>query len=246
MAGAHVRYSPPRLINPMVIGNENAALSLDSVEVGHDVLMCCGFESDGAVLESDASIGGLLDCGAGRFLNSNGLALGVGETIIKGSVFLAQNPYGYAGNFAADGVVFFSKAQVGGSFFVLHAKFAGKAAEAHGFVADLLNVQGAFVWQDVDLENGALLDLSGASVGGLHDEERSWPQPGKLMIDNFTYAFGSGLLFGQVPVESPRDARSRLRWLGLQNGYHLQPLSATCQSAARDSNPHGGSPTREF
>jgi hypothetical protein len=47
----------------------------------------------------------------------------------------------------------------------------------------------------------------------LGDDERSWPQPGKLLIDGFTYKS-----FGLV-----KDAPSRLRWVVLQPEFHPQP-----------------------
>jgi len=53
---------------------------------------------------------------------------------------------------------------------------------------------------------------------GFYDDERSWPQPGYLMIDGFTYPDfgGSGRFFG----EPPADAQSRLKWLALQPKFH--------------------------
>lgn len=57
------------------------------------------------------------------------------------------------------------------------------------------------------------------------DKKRSWPLQGKLRIDNFTYAFGSVLLFGQFPIESPRDTSSRLRWLGRGRKADRSPVA---------------------
>jgi hypothetical protein len=98
-------------------------------------------------------------------------------------------------------------------FLVSNGKFSGKTNERHGLLAAGLEVNGPFVWLKVDLENGATLDLNGASVAGLSDDQRSWPQPGKLLIDGFTYKS-----FGDV-----KDAPSRLRWVALQPEFHPQP-----------------------
>jgi hypothetical protein len=72
-------------------------------------------------------------------------------------------------------------------------------------------------WRNVELQNGATVDLSDARVGTLSDEEKSWPQPGDLLIDGLTYdSFGPG---------SPTDLRTRLRWIALQphGGFEPQP-----------------------
>jgi hypothetical protein len=91
--------------------------------------------------------------------------------------------------------------------------FAGKGTERHGLFASLLEVNGGFGWLNVDMENGATLDLTGASVNGFADDQRSWPQPGKLLIDGFTYK----------DIGPVKDAPSRLRWVALQPEFHPQP-----------------------
>ena len=88
-----------------------------------------------------------------------------------------------------------------------------------------------FTWHDVTLENGAVLDLRGAVVGGLLDQERSWPSPGKLLIDGFTYkGFGP---------ESPSDAASRLKWLRLQPSFRPQPYQQLA-NVLRDNGDEAG------
>jgi len=71
-------------------------------------------------------------------------------------------------------------------------------------------VKGPFFWAGVALENGAQLDLTGASVGVLIDQERSWPAPGNLLIDGFNYGG-----FSQFKWATPGDAHTRPRWLRL-------------------------------
>lgn len=80
--------------------------------------------------------------------------------------------------------------------------------------ASNIDVGKSFLWQQVDLQNGAELSLGSGKVDYLVDDEQSWLKPGKLILDGLEY---TGL--GQ-----PVDAASRLRWLGLQPpGYHPQP-----------------------
>ena len=52
------------------------------------------------------------------------------------------------------------------------------------------------------------LDLTGASVDTLHDDEASWPAPGNLLLNRCLY---NALLGG------PMDARRRLAWLARQS-----------------------------
>jgi hypothetical protein len=207
-AGGHFQHSKAGF-NPFLTPL-NVAIDASDVEVKHGIGMCCGFESDGAVNLNESIIGGDLTFAGGRFVNPNSIAITASVVRIGGSVFLALEPFG---PFYSDGAVEFVATHVEGVFSISSGKFAGKATERHGLFADLLEVDGAFGWQKVDLENGATLDLTDASVIGLGDDQRSWPQPGKLLIDGFTYKS-----FGVV-----KDAPSRLRWVALQPEFHPQP-----------------------
>ena len=188
----------------------NVAIKAGDMEVKHSIGMCCGFESEGAVVLNASSIGGDLLFAGGHFVNTNNTAIAASVARIGGSVFLAIEPFGA---FHSDGAVEFVGTHVVGRFIISSGQFAGKAAERHGLFASGLEVNGPFGWLNVNLENGAILDLSGASVAAMGDDERSWPQPGKLLIDGFTYK----------SIGVVTDARSRLRWVALQPGFHPQP-----------------------
>ena len=76
-----------------------------------------------------------------------------------------------------------------------------------------------FFWRNVQLQHGAIVDLSGAHVGSLIDEEKSWPEPGDLLIYGLAYDnFGTG---------APLDLQARLRWISLlphvPGGFQPQP-----------------------
>jgi hypothetical protein len=73
-----------------------------------------------------------------------------------------------------------------------------------------------FWWIDVTLDSGAQLDLTGASIGHLADQERSWPAPGNLVIDGLTYS-------GFQPGFALVDANARLKWLALATRLSSQP-----------------------
>lgn len=68
------------------------------------------------------------------------------------------------------------------------------------------SVGGAFFLRDGAHINGTL-DLTGASIGSIHDDAESWPAHGDLLLNRCLYpAFIGG----------PVDAASRLDWLGRQ------------------------------
>ena len=213
-----------------------AALDAVGVVIGGAANICCGFESDGAVLLQAASINqGLLMWGA-HLSNPDNIALSAAMADIPGGVGLG----GFLptlGGFQAEGRVEFGQAKVRVYFQAVHARFAGAVSEnpalldllaGHGLFAGGMTVDGLLFFSDVKFENGALLNLTGAKVSGLVDEEKSWPEPGRLLIDGFTYD-GLG---------EPKDARSRLRWLALQPGFHQQPyrqLAKVLEESGDDS-----------
>jgi hypothetical protein len=77
-----------------------------------------------------------------------------------------------------------------------------------------------------------------ANVGWLFDEQRSWPSPGKLRIDGFTYGALGGTS-SSLPWRSPADATSRLRWLALQPEFHPQPYRQLAKVLAENGDDAG-------
>jgi len=61
------------------------------------------------------------------------------------------------------------------------------------------------------------LNLTNASAGSLVDDQESWPVKGNLLLDGFVY--------GHISGNSPRDAKTRLRWLALQPEFKPQPYN---------------------
>jgi hypothetical protein len=69
-----------------------------------------------------------------------------------------------------------------------------------------------------------------ASAGSLVDDEKSWPSKGKLFLDGFVY--------GHISGGSPRDAKTRLRWLECQDPFTPKPyrqLAKVLREAGDDS-----------
>ncbi len=183
-----------------------------------------GFEADGGVSLFQAKIGGDLACDSGHFLNPGNVAFEASSAEIAGNVFLttaevSQNAVAHGGSVKVNGLMYFRGAHVGSAFLVDQAIFSGSAGQPHGLSASEMSVRGLFLWRDVTLENGAQLDLRGASLAYIIDQRRSWPAPGNLLIDGLTY---SGFQSPE-PGDAPGDAATRLRWIGLQSSFHPQP-----------------------
>ena len=190
------------------------AIDATTAVVKGSASFCCGFESNGVVGIAASSLGGL-DAYGGNFLNPNGLAFFAASAVISGDAFVgAMRPE--LGTFVANGEVNFTNAHFKSLLTVSHAHFLGARGETHGFVAPGLVVDGLMVWHAVELSNAAPLDLRGAKVSVLLDEEKSWPEYESLRIDGLTYTV----------LGPPSDVAIRLRWLGLQGlGFHPQPYN---------------------
>jgi len=195
------------------------ALIAFSSSIGGNVWVCCGFESDGDVSLSRSKIAGDVYAFGGRFINPDNLALDGSRSQINGSVFFAGFPP--LNGPVVNGLGDFSAAILSNGVLVFNGvRFEGARGESHGLYAFGSLVAGV-VWANNILENGATLNLRDVVAQGFYDDERSWPEPGSLMIDGFTYPDfgGSGRFF----AEPPSDAKSRLKWLELQPKFHSQP-----------------------
>jgi len=238
--GGHFHYGDDGAWNGTP--QRKTALRLSGAEVKHDLALCCSFESVGAVELDGAVIGGNLLCDGGHFTNPDNLAIVLDGATIAGSVLMTpfeisdtvQTPdqeAAYRAKFRADGLVSLVAAHVGGSVVVDHATFGGKTTEQHGFVAAATNINDLLVMHKLNLEHGAIVNLSGASARTLLDDEQSWPAPGKLSLDGFDYR--------AIATDSPRKASIRLKWLGLQPGFYPQPYRQLAKVMREGGNDAG-------
>jgi hypothetical protein len=198
------------------------AIDASNSEVKDDITMCCDFQAHGAVLLDNATIGRGLFGNGGRFINPDNVAISALSLSAASVTFAPSYP---SEDPEFDGVLDFTTAQVQNNFVFLHAIFKGKAFEHHGFIGSGLSVGKGFVWKEVTLENGAFLDLRAGRLGGLCDDEKSWPAPGRLLIDGLIYNIICGTTWVSATKEtaSPTDAASRLKWLRLQPRFFPQP-----------------------
>jgi hypothetical protein len=102
-------------------------------------------------------------------------------------------------------------ASIGGDLSCIRGSFANEGDPS--FDAHNLRVADVFYWRDVSVDKGAVV-LTGAQVGALADNLKSWPDNGQLMIDGFTY--------GRI-VYGDTSAARRLKWLEKHASNDFQP-----------------------
>lgn len=145
----------------------------------------------GARLGGDLILGGLeLSCDRDPALDGRGVQVEGGVSLAGARILGETNLIGarVAGDFHLDGGVF----------------------TANGDLALVLNravIEGALFLRHGVKVSGAL-SLAGARVDLIVDERESWPAPGDLLLNRFTY---------QGFLASPVDAESRLDWLSRQD-----------------------------
>jgi hypothetical protein len=189
------------------------ALGADGASVSGSVFSRDGFSAEGEVRLLGTKIGGDLVCSGGTFKNTGNRALTLDLAEVKGNVFLVEG-------FSAEGEVRLLGTQVGGSL-------SCRSSRLDKLIAESAAIRGALFWQGVEK---ASLDLINASASSLVDDEKSWPGRGKLLLDGFVY--------GHISGNSPRDAKTRLRWLELQDPFTPQPyrqLAKVLHEAGDDS-----------
>jgi len=238
------RFQHPAVEAEYWEANKKVAIDASNSEVKGDLNVCCDFEAHGAVDVDNATIGKSLDAMGGRFVNPDNQAISA-LSLTAANVYLVPGSDYPSQDTQVNGVLDFTSAQVQSNFVVNRAKFSGKPAEQHGFEGGGLVARGGLVWTEVTLEPGAFLDLRGAQLGGIIDDEGSWPSPGKLLIDGLSYKglvsrrprdAAAGLNYNEIGEALP--ARSRLRWLALQPGFHQQPyqqLAKVLEESGDDS-----------
>jgi hypothetical protein len=178
-------------------GADGVALQAEAASVKGVVLLrilvvddryVCPFSAKGEVRLAHTKMGSGLDCSGGEFkADQNSLslvALNLSGAAVSGPVYLRS------WSTDDDTLLFSAEGRVA----VFGARIDGE-----------LDCRGARFAEFVNLE--------GASVHALRDDEDSWPEQGRLELDGFAYQRFSGA--------SSASAGSRLEWLHRQHGYRI-------------------------
>jgi hypothetical protein len=208
--------NPPRAGEP----ESGLALVADGAIVKGSAFLSDKFIANGEVRLLGAHIERDLVCSGAMLENplqsdgaEGGYALSADGAVVTGTVFLNDG-------FIAKDDVRLPGIQIGAELGCLGATFVKK------LIVEGAVVKGTLYWRNIVNANNMSLSLIGASVGSLADDVNSWPAPGNLELDGFTYRRISG--------NSPRDAKSRLDWLGRQATFSSQPYQQLA-NVLRDS-----------
>ena len=183
------------------------ALNADRITVTEDVFLDGGFAAKGEVRLVGGTIDGDLGCRKATFDNPGENALSLDRVTVRGNVFLDEG-------FIAKGKVRLLSAQIDGDLSCDDATFDAGSPDEDAFSAGRMNVQALFLWR---LERAPVggVSFDDAHVGRLVDDARSWPAPGKLDLDGFTY--------DSLAWDAPVGWRERRRWLELQRQKDFRP-----------------------
>jgi hypothetical protein len=178
----------------------------------------------GALSIFRATIGGDFDCSGADFTGSGVTdTISAQESSIEGDASFGQN-------FTTDGTLYFRLARIGRSLSFNHARFVSGGET--GLDAQRALIAGPLYWVDIAQTAHTKLDLENASVASLFDDRASWPAPGNLNLDGFTY--------GEFGGDSPGDSEARLQWLGLQPpGYRPQPYAQLAKALKNSGRTEG-------
>jgi predicted acyltransferase (DUF342 family) len=204
------------------INPEGEAISAGRLKVEGNVFLDDGFKAEGEVNLIGASIRGGIVGTKGEFINPEGDALSANNLNADGTVFLNDG-------FKAEGEVSIVGGSIGGSIVCTKGEFINPKGEAlsannlnvggdvflnDGFKAEGkvnltgTSIVGLFVWADISSPTEVELDLRSARIGTLRDDDKSWPQHGKLFLSGFTY--------DRIHREAPIEAKMRIDWLRRQ------------------------------
>jgi hypothetical protein len=199
------------------------AIRASNVQVVGNVFFRRGFQATGRVRLFNAQLGALT-CRAGTFTGGvqfrsariAGSAGFYGATLEAGdspdaldlaNAEIAGNLYLNDG-FTARGAVRLTSARIGGDVECNQGTFDGNLA-AEGMTAG-----GRLRWQEIGEPRGTV-DLRRARVSELSDDDVSWPDPGDLLMDGFSYD-----RFGDF---APRSPKERVAWIQRQRSYAPGP-----------------------
>ncbi len=203
------------------------ALFADGAEIGGGVFLDMqegsgpddGFESTGTIRFHGAKITGGLSCRGAKLRVKEGTnALAAQGAEIGGGVFLdKQEGSGPDDGFESTGTISLPGAKITG-----HLGF-DKSSVAE-VICWNLDLTGDLFWRSIQVNDKTSLDLRGAKVKCLRDDEGSWPSEGKLYLDGFVYEDHSSYL-RQTAEEISNSAKTvglhlkveeRIEWLKRQ------------------------------
>jgi hypothetical protein len=175
------------------------AIRADGITVVGSVFLRGKFSSKGAVRLLNAKMR-VLDCTAGTFEGDGKIALIAEEATISGKAI-------------------FEEAVIKGGAALLRSVAAGdisfRAAELTSVDLRYATIHRALRLKNIVNPQHSRWDLRNASVDSLDDDGKSWPNPGNLRLDGFSYERFGSLDFQDDSATLRPDLKARLGWLRL-------------------------------
>jgi hypothetical protein len=180
---------------------EGDALSMDSAEIGGRFFLREGFETSGTIRMPGAQVKSDFDCTGAKLEVKNEYALFADGAEIRGNALFCKA-------FESSGKISLRGARVGGKI-----EFVG--ATVAQVDCTNLNASGDLYWMKIKVSDATSLDLRGASVKNLYDDEDSWPQKGKgnLFLNELVY---EELILEPAPNDAREGTKKRIQWLNRQ------------------------------
>ena len=223
--GATLDCTGGTFINPGPEGfrNTGCAFGAERIRVDGNAAFRDGFHAEGEVRLVGAQIEGDLDCSGGIFHNPSTVEEPTNNRALSApNLSLKRNAY-FRDAFQAEGDVSLAGAQITGNLECMNCTVRGDID------LESVSVRGA-LWYAVKA-GMVSLDLMNAKVGALADAPQSWPSPGHLHLDGFSYA--------RILGGAPRDVESRLDWLARMKPAVRQPYRHLAK-LLRDDGDDGG------
>jgi hypothetical protein len=191
----------------------DCGLSADRARIDGSFYLREGFQAAGMIRLVNAHIGSNLEC-TGAKLTGQGTVLAADGLEISGDVLLN-------GGFEAAGLISLPGARIGGDLSIFSAAVGRVACKNMCIAGDL-------IWQGIQGDGNAILDLTGAKVKTLRDDFCSWPSSSNLTLDGLEY---EELTLHERPTpdqmarnvysfELPLVAEKRIAWLLRQASSH--------------------------
>lgn len=190
---------------------EESALCLDRTAIGGSLDLTSGFRANRSVRAVDASVQNSVQC-RGAILSDSGTALNLNRAQIGGSAFLDSG-------FQASGDSNLSNIQVKNDL-----SFNG--SRIGRVICEGARVGGDLIWINVHdaPQTKKYLNISGATVQTIIDDEVSWPIQGNILLNGLNYRDvdlrtsqdTDSVNTTSLPPSMAFDLEKRIEWLMLQ------------------------------
>jgi hypothetical protein len=193
---------------------EGDALSADKININGSVFLNEKFFSSGEVRFPNAQIGGVLDCSSAT-LTAEGNAFIADGANITGGVFLREG-------FSCSGTIRLVGARIGGDLDCANGRI-------RSLMCEYMRLEEGMIWIAIRDPKNSYLNLLGASIRTIRDDEASWPAPGNLVVKGLEYgdlvnhepSTEANLSQNRLAPQRELDAEERIRWLSLQDDEDL-------------------------